>query len=367
MRMRSCLVASLLVLAASGCNQVSLVDDIDLALDFHTFTGPFDSLHSPYVQGSAMSIFVQRSDSRENMVGWTIESEDPSVFTISDVSNNNKGNFSAVGHARSAGFATIVIRDHAGAPQHTRKIEVALPDRVELFAHGLLIIGRDPSEATISEARVQQGGTATYLARYFRGSDLLSGNGALTVEPPAGVTAQVQKTFLFEDRDWLQLSPGQTGNFSVGLVVGGVHIQDLPLTAVPSSDVASLRLLGMDESHAHRGDHLVVLAQASDAQTRTVYGVEYAWQLDNQAQLGLGDLYRYDYVGGAPRMLTANFGNMTSTVAIHGTGFVDSTNNVGCSYGGGTRPSPLSLPLVALFTVAIPLGIARRRLRLLRA
>ena len=57
-------------------------------------------------------------------------------------------------------------------------------------------------------------------------------------------------------------------------------------------------------------------------------------------------------------MLTAVFGNQQVSAGIHGIGFVDSTNNVGCSYGGRGSASAVQLAVGLLL-----LGLLRGRLR----
>jgi hypothetical protein len=341
--MRGKLVACAFLVLVSGCNTVSLVDDIDIDLDFTPLVGPSDDLHTPYVQGSASTIYVRNSDNRQKQDGWTLESSAPSVLFVSNQQHDKDGNLFAAIQALSAGTADLIVRDSHQSVLYRRAVDVKVPDRVELLAHGLLLIGRSELDATISDARIQSGGTATYLARYYVGPEQLYGNGALSVEPPPEVTGHVELTFLFENRDWLQLTPSQPGTFSVGLLVGGTaptHVADLTLQAVPASDVTSLRIMGQDESHAHRDQWLVALAQAYDAQSRPVYGVDYNWEIDGVGQIGLGDLYRYMYDPTKPHMLAALFNGMITTAMIHSdAGFVDSTNNVGCSYAPGTVPT----------------------------
>jgi hypothetical protein len=131
--------------------------------------------------------------------------------------------------------------------------------------------------------------------------------------------------------------------------------------AVPDSDVASIRIIGVDESMAREKEWLVALAQAYDTQNRAVYGVEYKWQLDGAFQSGQGDLYRYTYNPDTPRVLEAQFGGMDAQALIRGRGFVDSTNRVGCAYAGGRAPAPVALFVFATF--ALGLTALRRPLR----
>ena len=353
--------AALIAFGAAGCNQVTMVDDVDLTLDFTPLLGPSDALHQPYVQGSSMTLWVESSDHRVDEQGWSIASSDPNVFTVSPLARDQDRPYraSVACHAASAGQATLTIRDASNHLVRVEPIEVGLPDRIELMAHGLLLIGHPDAEADITEARIRAGGTATYLARYFRGSQQLYGNGALSADMPTNVEAQVVQTFLFENRDWLQLSPTQPGNYSVALSTGGTHVTDLPVVAVNDTDVTSLRILGEDESKARRGQWLVALAQAYDTQLRPIYGVDYQWQLGGKSQVGLGDIYRYEYDPRNPNMLSASFGQMEADAMIHGFGYVDSTNNVGCSFIPGL-PADRSAPIWAIFFIVAFAGVTFR-------
>lgn len=348
--MRSAVVLAL-ALAAGGCNRVSLVDDVDVDLDFTPLIGPSDDLHSPYVLGASATIFVEDTQNVDT-TQWTLKSSDPTVFAISNLSHyrddNNHTRVSATGASVSPGDAFLIVRDGNGTELHRRIVSVRLPDRVELRAHGLLLIDRPDSEADVTEARILKGGTATYLARYWLGNQVLSGNGALSTAPTTTLNARAARTFLFEDRDWLQITTSQTGTESLGLLTGGVHVADLPVVTVPSSDIVDVSVRGESETTTHKGNWLVALAQAFDAGGRDVYGVEYQWTLDSAAQLGLGDLYRYSYDPKQPHVLVASFGTLSASAMIHGYGFVDSTNRLGCSYGGAPGHAALAMLLLGL-------------------
>jgi hypothetical protein len=355
---------SILVLAltAGGCNTTALVDDVDLDLDFTPLIGPSDDLHTPYVLGSSVTIYVQNSKNVD-VSQWSIASSDPTIFSISNLSHfrddNGRTQVSATGSSLAEGVADLIVLDGMQHEMHRQSVAVKLPDRVELRAHGLLLIDRPDSEADVSEARIQQGGTATYLARYWKGNEVLNGNGALsTMSPASTLQAHVEQTFLFENRDWLQITSDATGSQQLGLLVGGIHVADFDVETVPSTDIVDVNVQGESETRTHKGNWLVALAEAVDAAGRDVYGVEYTWKLDSASQLGEGDIYRYSYDPKQPHVLSASFNGMSATAMIHGYGFVDSTNNLGCSYGG--HPAR---PAAALLLVGIAfLILARRRL-----
>lgn len=351
-----------LALAAGGCNTTALVDDVDLELDFTPLIGPSDNLHTPYVLGSTVTVYVQNSKNID-VSEWSIISSDPTIFATSNLSHFNDGHgrtqVSATGSSLAEGVADLIVLDGTQHEMHRQSVAVKLPDRIELRAHGLLLIDRPDAEADVSEARIQQGGTATYLVRYWKGNEMLSGNGALsTMSPASTLQGHVEQTFLFENRDWLQITSNATGSQQLGLLVGGVHVADFPVETVPPTDIVDVNVRGESETRTHKGNWLVALAEAVDGAGRGVYGVEYSWKLDSASQLGLGDIYRYSYDPKQPHVLTASFNGMSATAMIHGYGFVDSTNNLGCSYGG--HPAK---PAAALLLVGIAfLLLARRRL-----
>ena len=194
------------------------------------------------------------------------------------------------------------------------------------------------------------GGTATFQVRWFAGTTELRGNGALAVSGPSDVTATTPQTFLFEERDWLQVSPIVSGGPATLVIsAGGNPVRTFTVDRVDPSQVASIRIRGVDESKARKGQWLVALAEGLDASSTTILGIEYSWDLDGAQQLGLGDLYRYQFDPAVPKMLTATFGGNQASAPIHwGGGFVDSSNNIGCSVGPGAPRAPVPLLLIVI-------------------
>lgn len=352
--MRTLALVSLLL---CGCN-VWLTDDVDLTLDFHPLTGPSNVMHEPYVAGSRFNIHVHTNRSTESMRGWRLESSDPSILRIEKLSYDDDERLSAHVRTFREGDVRLRVVDDGGDVRHERVVPVRQPDRVELLAHGMLLIGKDEAEARVGELRVRVGGKATYLARYYKDGQQLFGNGALFAESTPEVEVGVVRSFIFEDRDWLQVSPNKVGDFDVLLEVAGQRVNGFPVAAVPDYDVVEVRIIGVDESRAKKGEELVALAQAYDAKGRHVYGVEYNWKLDGFREDGLGDLYRYKYDPDRPRTLEAQFASMSASAIIRGKGFVSSTNHVGCSAAPGRATGGAFAVLLLLGAIAVR---ARRR------
>jgi MYXO-CTERM domain-containing protein len=351
MRLGQCAVGLALALVGAACGSTySMTDDIDLTWDFGLTPRRFeDNLHSPYVRGAAVTVFAHSSDDKEDLQGWSIESSDPAVFRIDGPVASGGRDLAMRGEAVGEGTAALTLRDPRGHAVGHGVAEVRLPDAIELDAHGSLILGRD-DEARVTEARVLAGGAATYLVRYFQAGRELHGNGVLSADVPAGVTAEPRTTFLFEDREWLTLRTTAAATGTVQLLADGVAAATVPVAVVPESAVADVVVLTEPE-HGHKdGDWLAALAQAYDPSGARIFGVDYQWNVNGAAQQGDGDLYRYQFKAGQPTMVQAQRGTHADSAQIQSQGgYVGSTNHVGCAAGGG---GSLIVGLVGLGLVA---------------
>src|SRR5688572_25428419 len=109
-------LALLLSVAATGCTRITLADDVDLSLDFHPLIGPSDALHSPYVKGATLRIYVRSTNDKENMRRWTLETSNADVLAIVQIEHDSDdyGRLSARCHAAAEGTAVITARDEDG-------------------------------------------------------------------------------------------------------------------------------------------------------------------------------------------------------------------------------------------------------------
>lgn len=347
-------LACSMVAVLAGCG-VRLGDSVDLTFDWSPLTGPSDRLHMPYVAGSDFRLYTVGAK-REDTVGWTIHSDTSSVLRV-DATSDGGADVTATG----AGTALVTIEDERGRPRHSAEVDVRQANRAELLAHGPLILHRPELQEDWDEIRVLAGGSATFQVEWYEGDERLYGHGALSADAEGDIEVEPRRTFLFEDREWVTFTPRTVGTYDVTLRANGVAVRTVRIVAVGADVVDRVELYGMDESRARDGDRLAVLAQAYDAEGRSVFGVEYAWELDGVGQAGLGDLYRYDYARGRVRMLGASFGASENQVEIQAeSGFVDSTNRLGCAVGwrGRAAQAPLVVAM-ALFG----LTLARRRRR----
>jgi len=328
----------LLLFAIAACGRtVTLTDDIDLTWDFKLT--PFDrykqDLHEPYVRGATLTMWASSDDDNDNLSKWEIVSSDPSILVIDDEPYDG---YSLGAHVRAVGEGTVdmaVIDEHGERVGHGL-VHVALPDRVELDAHGYLIVG-DDAEAPVTEARIATGDTATYLVKYYQGDRELYGNNVLSVVADPQVIAEPRTSFLFEDREWLTLTPNATGLTNAQLLVDGAHVNDVQVIGVPASDITDVTLIGQSEKGMANGAWLVLLAQATDAMGRRVFGVDYHWNVDGNAQTADGDLYRYEYKKGNYAMVEVDRDGHTDVMDIQSDrGYVDNSNKVGCSAAGGS-------------------------------
>jgi hypothetical protein len=358
------LALGFMLLFAAGCHRVTLIDDVDLSLNFAPLTGPSDLLHTPYVAGATMNVWAQSTKKDENTTGWTLESSNTAVFQVlrAELHTDNAIAFSC--NAAGPGHAILTLKDKDGDVLGTADVDVKRPDTAVLLSHGPLIIGRD-DEAPTDEARVLVGGTASFLVRWMAGGELLHGNGVLSTDTPQGLRAETPRTFLFEDRDWLQVSPASdikdATPIELQLFADGVAVRTFKVIPVQPSEVVEVRLRGEDESHAAKDQWMVVLADALDASGRTLLGIDYQWTLGGKTQSGLGDLFRYQFTPDKPAMLSAEFQSMNAQAMIHAaSGFVSSTNFVGCSLSSRRGPAGFAAILAILPAM---IAVIRRRAR----
>lgn len=329
------LLLLLACLAACG-RTVTLTDDIDLTWDFQLtpFDRYVDKLHSPYVRGTSMWLWATSDDDNDKVQNWSIVSSDPTVLDIQDQMYDG----TSIGVkvvALAEGSSDIAVIDDKGERVGHGIAEVALPDRVELDAHGYLIVGQD-DRAPVAEARIAAGDTATYMVKYFQGDRELYGNGVLTATAADSVDVQPRTSFLFEKREWLTLTPSAVGTTSAQLYVDKAPVTSIPVVGVAAADITDVALIGQSEKGAANGAWLVVLAQATDSLGRNVFGVNYQWNVDGVSQNADGDLYRYQFKKGTDAMVEVQRSGHTDAIDIQSDrGYVDNSNRVGCAAAGG--------------------------------
>ena len=352
--MNRMLALVVLPIVLTGCadSPVSFHDTVDLTFDFGFFQDEDGGLNDPYVRGSELGFLVTHHRDRD-MTGWKVISQDDELFSLSCERFDPEAEaIYCDASATGEGLVEVVVIDDRDEQVGETTIEIALPDRIELLPAGPLIIDRP--ELIDDSFQVLESGTSTWLARYYIGDTRLHGNGALSVEGDEAMEVWTETSFLFEDRDWLQGAALSPGEHSVALSVDDTQIAEMVFTAVGTENIDHVELHGMNEAEAVLEDNLVVLAQAYDSANTPIYGVDYEWALDGIAELGEGDLYRYEYDPAFAYSLSASIDGMGNEVTIHGIGQVDSSNNIGCSTLGGASGGIVGL-LIGL------LGLVRRR------
>lgn len=350
-----------LVLGLAGCGaDFQFSDSVDLNLDFRLLARDNDRLNTPYVAGAKMDLYADdvRPRHETDFGDWSLASSDPDVLRIDlvEVDSDDPDHVRAEAVAVGQGVADLLLLDASGDVVSSTEVPVRFPDRVELLAAAPVFLGREDIPADISSPRVLVDGEATFLVRYYEGEQRLYGNGTLEVEPGEGVDAWTDRSYMFEDRDWLGVVPEEVGSHTVDLLAAGRRFTDVEVDGVGPEAVAYVGLHGQDESKAESGDTLLVIAQAYDEASERIFGVEYSWDLAGRDEPGLGDMFRYEYDPEALSTLGANFEDARAEAEIRGVeGYVDSSNDVGCSVAKRGRTPLGGLGLLAL------VGFVRRR------
>jgi hypothetical protein len=326
-------------------------------LDFSL--GKKDHLTTPYVVGAEVGLWVrdESSDRDTDFTGWSLASSDPEVLRISGAASTEAERVSARAFAMGDGVADLILVDDEGRAVTSVEVPVHFPTHFELQAAAPAFLKRPDLPATTERPQVLVDGEATFLVRYFDGPRQLYGNGALQVGSDPDMRAWVAHSYLFENRDWLQLSPREEGAHIVDLRVGGRTVSELEVRAVGPDDVAEIVLYGEDESRAAAGQRLLVIAQAYDEDAEPIYGVDYVWSLEDQEEDEHGDMFRYVYDPDARSTLAADFGDAHAEATIRGTeGWVGSSNEIGCSVVAHRRT-----PAWSLLLLGVALATRRRR------
>jgi hypothetical protein len=343
---------------------VAMQDSFELDL-----LGPAtDDLHTPYVNGAKFDITIATTGyTATATTSWSLESGDSTVIRVDG--STSPGNFQV--ETVGTGHTTLSVVDAKGNVLDTHGVDVAEPDSVQLCAHGLLLGGLSDAQAQVTQASVLEGGTATFLVRYFQGSQELWGNNAVRPTGTGAVTAMTTTSSFGDDRDWVEVDAAQPGTGQVSLVVGGSTMAVIPTTVVASSAIQSVGALAQSDANASNGNTLYVFARAFDAQGGDVYGASFAWQVGGAAVSSAltgssmpSDVLSYTYSSSASETVSDELGSFASPlITIHGTGAaVESTAEVGCSVaraagsngaaGGG---------LVLVLGAAAMLWVRRRR------
>jgi len=331
--------AAFLTVLLVGCEApVQFSDDLDFTFDFEPFFLDFegDLLHTPYVRGAPVIIYA-RPRGFVDEGNLSAASADPEVFDIASVEVDDDGNLVVYGVGTGVGETELVVT-RRGDEIASVPIVVGFPDRAELIPAGPLFVGVDEPEGA---PRVLAGGMSTFHVRYYDGDERLSGNSVLTTGNTVGFDlAQAEQTWLFENREWLQVQASAVGPASVTLQVDGEAVGSVSFDVVDATAVDGIEVRGSDERDAQDGDWQVLVGQSFDVEGERIFGVSYGWEVDGATQEGQGDLYRYSYRSGAGSTVRASFEGYDATINANiGEGYVSSSNDIGCDASGGAAGS----------------------------
>lgn len=285
-------------------------------------------LHGPYAVGSQFMIAVPSDVPPSG--GWTFTSSDPGVLRLQATQDILYYDATAV----AAGHTTLALRDASGNVVTQQDVQVASPDGVQLWAPGPLATGLTQAQTPITAANVLSNGGATFLVRYFLGSQELAGNGG-AVTSAGSVTASMApiQSLPSWGGDGVFVvgaaSPGAPGALTVS--IGTTAAVTVPIQTVDASDIASLTVFGQSESGAVDGQYLSVLVRALDAQGADIFGGRYTWQGETDAGAlasppegyGPSETDSYLYAHDGSETLNATLldapGSASASLTVHGT------------------------------------------------
>ncbi len=333
-RALSVITAPMLLAGACGPveNHVWLTDDQDgitINLDQD------NELATPYVRGAEVNIRVHNDQGLEDYSGWMVVSNDPDVFRVDELDIDEDLYARCV--AEAVGTAQLSVIDKNDELKTSAIIEVAFPDELEVLAHGPQVVDAPELQDSGSVIEILVGGEATFEIRYYDVGRRLSGNGVLDAEALDGIELGFEATELFEDEEWLRVTPYEVGSYSLPLLVDGDYLEDFQFLAVDDSQVEQLYYVAESTAGRDVGDDMDILALALDADAVPIYGVPFTWFDQDGSSLGEGDILNYHYDPWATREVTVVFGDMELSLVINASDepYVGSSNYVGCQAAGG--------------------------------
>jgi hypothetical protein len=325
-------------------------------------------LHTPYVAGSQFTLWVGVGAHATND-GWKVTSSNPDVLAVTP-SSTSTTEFQAV--AGQPGHTTLSVVDVNGKVLDTAGVDVDVPTRIQLCEQGLLYAGVPDDQAALSSVHVVSGGTATFLARYFSGSQELWGNNALSAKGTPQAQAKVVSTS-FSISDFVQITGVSSGPTTLHLAAGGGTL-DLPVTVVDPAVAEHVELLVQSANGASDGTTLAVFARATDSTGTDVYGSSFSWTANGQPLPGYvdpndpTDLLMYAYHPSSSEQVQALLGSENASATVHGSPastYTQSSGNTACSVGrvGGSGSASGSAVAGALVGLSVLASRRRRHAR----
>ncbi len=353
------LLAVLSMAMVGGCSSSRVVVNDDIVAPFLFLNQPApDGLHQPYVQGTETRIHVSSRSLLDNVGNWSMVSSDPSVLAIDEVDDDRRSLVADV-IARGEGTCQLTVFDGNGTEMRTVPVEVLMPDRAVVKPHGDMAGDFEELVQDTRSFQVLREGTATFLVQWYTGTVPLYGTGALEVEVDDGaLDARARRTLLFEEREYLEVTPEEVGDFELTLMADGIEIDQIDIEVVEEEAIDAIRIYSEGEAQASPGETIDLLAHAEDATGRPIYGASFRWRFDGGHEPGEGDLYRYEYDPREDASVEVGFDGLEDMVQVHGRdGEVASTTSLGCSSGGaGGAAIPATAAVLALVA-----GLRRRR------
>ena len=291
-------------------------------------------LRAPYALGAEVRIEVddERRWLREtDFSGWTVVSEDESVFAIEgqSASGVDGERLDVVGRAAGEGTTEITLLDEDGDAQASAEIEVRTPNRITMRHRGT-----QEDVSTDAPIRVLAGETATFDIFYWDDETPLHGGGIASTEPEVDVDEELAlaaEIVAQGGADHVQLSPMISGTIPVSVEFSGEGSEAVEVLGVGMPEIAGLSLVeieGFDGRDA-------VYARLVDASGEHVYGAPALWSTGMTALDGSGDVCLYSKKAESELQLRATLGEHEAEVTVRGEHpSVHSTNDFSCSVGG---------------------------------
>jgi len=300
-----------------------------------------EEMHLPYALGSSTELSMWQGGYlfRSADEDWRVSSSAPGVLSVLEqyLYQDEDGGFS-VFHAQVAavgvGEAEVIVRNGAGTELGRQRLEVVVPDAIELVSAVELRAGGE-AEAVDDTAPVLvlRGGTATFRATYRHGGERVYGSRLLSVSEHQGLEASIDSDgFLSEDRDYLQITAMDLERHELELSVGEVVVQRVQVQGVAADSVTRVELAGDTEDGAEAEQELRLFPRARTAAGAPVHGLDCSFTVGNETLPERGDYFVYELDPEHTTVLFVACGPLRANRMIHARGgAVGDSDVVGCS------------------------------------
>ncbi len=310
---------AVLALSSACTSEFMFTDSVDARGQTQARIKFGDALATPYAQGSEFTVYIEDKTRSSDMSGWVVQITDPSVLTVKSDSVRwvDEHTLALDVTAAAVGATELLLVDSATEVRGSAAAEVVVPTRAKLFAAAIAALDDPDFRGETPTPRLLAGGTAMFALEFLADDLVLHGGTPVRVETTPSLTAELVRAPWVDGRDGLRLSATQPGPAAIHLYLGEVLLQTFVVDVATPEQITAIDLIERKDAADEDSGAWLVVAQASDAFGRPIYGVDFVWEGMGQVFAGTGDVLAYAHDADVERQpVRAWVGGVHATVAV---------------------------------------------------